>query len=110
LFFVLKSCYSEFKFINKFLENNRVVNIGIVSYGIYILHKLLAYYFDIFIFDDLWNQFDFSLLGRLSILEFHPWILKFPLYFTLSIILAKISFKCFESPLLRLKDRYFKYN
>jgi peptidoglycan/LPS O-acetylase OafA/YrhL len=112
MYIVLKATYTGFNlpFLNRFLENDRIVSIGIVSYGIYIFHKPLAYYFDNYIFNRIWSQIDFSLLGNLSVLEFHSWIIKLPLYFLLSIILAKISFKFLETPFLSLKDKYFKYS
>jgi len=110
LYFVLK-CTTGFSlnFINKFLTNKKVMYLGIISYGIYVFHMPINFYFTKYIFDPVWLNINFSSFGKFSKLEWHSWIIKLPLYSLLSIAVAAFSFKYFETPILKLKDRFFKY-
>ncbi len=111
LYFVLKSAYYEFsiKPVNNFLKNKKIIKLGVVSYGTYVFHMPVAYYFSTYIFDPIWTSIDFSHLGSFAKMQWHSWIIKFPLYAFLSFSIALFSFKYFESPILRLKGRYFNY-
>lgn len=111
LYFVLKAAHFNFSIglFDRFLRNRRVINIGLVSYGIYIFHLPIAHYFTIYIFDPIWTNIDFSSFGQFEKLRWHSWIIKLPLYTFLSIFIANLSFKYIESPILKLKDRFFKY-
>jgi peptidoglycan/LPS O-acetylase OafA/YrhL len=111
LYLVLKVSFFDlsYKPFNEFLCNKYIMYIGTISYGIYIFHGPISYYFGQYIFDPLWLRINFDSLGRFSKLEWHPWIIKFPLYSLLSIAVAAVSFKYFETPILKLKDRLFKY-
>lgn len=112
LYFVLKSAYFKFSFklFDLFLRNKKVINIGLISYGIYLFHKPFEYYFTSYIFDPVWLNIDFSSLGIFEKIRWHSWVIKFPIYSFLTIIIAKLSFKYIESPILKLKDKFFKYN
>lgn len=68
------------------LENPILVRIGKLSYGIYLYHIVIIRIFG----------------GMLEI----PQDLKFIIVFILTIILAEISFRLVESPILRLKHRF----
>jgi peptidoglycan/LPS O-acetylase OafA/YrhL len=111
LYFVLKAAYFNFSIslFDKFLRNRRVIKIGLVSYGIYIFHLPIAHYFTILVFDPIWKNIDFSVLGPFEKLRWNSWIIKLPLYSIISIFIANLSFRYIESPILKLKDRYFKY-
>jgi peptidoglycan/LPS O-acetylase OafA/YrhL len=111
-YIVLKAAKYDFCFssINRILQNKQLLRIGTISYGVYVFHLPLAYYFTTYIFDPfLWNQIDFHSLGKFKILQWYPWIIKFPLYTYLSILFASFSYKYIEMPILKLKDKYFKY-
>ncbi|HRZ96720.1 MAG TPA: acyltransferase [Paludibacter sp.] len=112
LYLVLKATKYEFsiEFLNKFLTNKKIVYIGTISYGIYVFHLPIAYYFSLYLFDPLWTNIDFSNFGIFEKIRLHSWIIKFPLYTTLSILFASISFKYFEKPILKMKDKYFNNN
>jgi peptidoglycan/LPS O-acetylase OafA/YrhL len=111
LYLILKASFCDFsnKPFNKFLTNKYIMYIGTISYGIYIFHLPIAAYFDQLIFNRFWLSIDFKSFGMFSKLEWHPWIIKFPLYSLLSIVVATLSFKYIETPILKLKDRFFKY-
>jgi peptidoglycan/LPS O-acetylase OafA/YrhL len=111
LFVVLKAAYYDFTIIpvNRFLENKSIIKIGRISYGIYIFHMPIAYYFSKFIFDPIWANINFAYLGKLEKIRWHSWIIKLPLYSFLSIFIASLSFKYIEIPILKLKDKFFKY-
>lgn len=113
LYLILKTAYQgfSFNFINRFLSNDKIVYIGAISYGIYVFHLPLAYYLTTYVFDPyIWKRIDFSVLGPLAKIEFHSWVVKFPLYSAISVLLAHLSFKYFEKPILGLKDKLFKYD
>lgn len=113
LFFILKTSHNGFSFqpLNKFLNNPFIIYTGTISYGIYIFHLPLAYYLTKHFFDPLiWNRIDFDSLGIFKKIKWNSWIIKFPLYSILTFILAHLSYKYFEKPVLSLKDKYFGYN
>ena len=62
-----------------------------------------------YVFDPIWLNIPFDLLGPLEPIRWHSWIFKFPIYSTVSILVAAVSFRWFESPILKLKDRWFAY-
>ncbi|MBX2939199.1 MAG: acyltransferase [Ferruginibacter sp.] len=97
----------HFKPVGSFLNHRISVYIGKISYGLYIYHLPLAYYFTEFIFTPLWSQIPFETLGSLKFIEFHSWIIKLPLYTLLSILVAHLSFKYFESYFTKLKEKFF---
>lgn len=108
LFIVLKAAYFEFyvpKF-DRFLQNKKVLFIGSISYGIYVYHEPLIFYFDKYVFSPIWNSINFSFF---PLLEWHPWIFKGPIYLIITIAFASLSFKFIEKPILRLKDKWFNY-
>jgi peptidoglycan/LPS O-acetylase OafA/YrhL len=104
LYLVLKCYYFKFsdKVFNSFFTDKRLIYLGTISFGIYLFHLPMNYYL---------NKFDFISfsLNQFEIINKHGWLLKFPLYTGLSIVLAGLSFRYIESPLLKLKDRYFSY-
>jgi peptidoglycan/LPS O-acetylase OafA/YrhL len=95
--------------INKILANKKLLKIGTLSYGVYIFHLPLAYYCTKFAFNPIWLHLNFNALGKLKVLRWNSWIIKFPLYSYMSIVLASISYKYIEMPILKMKDRFFKY-
>jgi len=111
IFFVIKSAYFPFstKCFNSFLLNKRIIYIGTISYGIYLYHIPIAYYIDRYLFDPIWNQIDFASLGFFRKLEFHPWVFKFPINTSVTIVFAIMSYKYLEKPILSLKSRWFTY-
>ncbi len=111
LYFVLKAAHFDFaiNIINQFLKNKHIVKIGTVAYGIYIFHLPLAYLLTKYVFNVFWLKIDFASWGEYSYLHYHSWIIKFPIYSVLTYLLALFSFKYIESPILKLKDKFFKY-
>lgn len=95
--------------IDRLLKSKRALYIGELSYGIYIFHLPLAYLISTYIFDPLWFRIDFSILGVYEKIKWNSWIIKFPLYTFLSICIASLSYKYIESPILKLKNVFFRY-
>lgn len=93
--------------INKLLTNKHMLNIDQVSYGMYLYHNSMQYYLTRYIFDPIWFSIPFRQMGFLAKLEFHAWIIKFPLYTLITFALASLSYKLVETPVLKLKDKYF---
>ena len=113
LFLILKTNknFINSKFLNNILNNKSLVNLGKISYGVYLFHIPLSFYFTNYVFDPLiWSKINFEYFETFKILKWHSWILKFPLCTFLSILVASISYKYFETPILGLKDKWFKYD
>ncbi len=103
---ILKTLNGNFSinYINRTMNNSTLQHIGLVSYGIYIFHLPLCHYLDHFIFNPIWNTIiPWEHFGALSKIEFHPYIIRLPLYFFLSYKLASVSFKYIESKILQYK-------
>lgn len=112
LFFILKAVHTGFALtaVNNFLLNKHIVYLGSIAYGIYLFHLPLGYYLTEKLFDPLiWQRIDFASLPLGEKIRWNSWIFKFPLYTLITILLAHISYSLFERPILRYKDRWFKY-
>ncbi|MEO0794641.1 MAG: acyltransferase [Verrucomicrobiota bacterium] len=112
LYLVIKATQFEFHLplIQRFLTHRLIVYIGSISYGIYLFHWPLGHTFTTYIFDPVWTKIPFESFGKLAVLEYHSWIIKLPLFTVLTVLLASLSFRWFEKPILSLKDRWFSYN
>jgi peptidoglycan/LPS O-acetylase OafA/YrhL len=85
--------HAESSVLVKILSFSPVRYIGRISYGIYLLHAGL-----------------FSLLGRLSDHRLlgpfaDSWVFAIPMRISITLAVAALSYKFFESPILRMKDR-----
>ncbi|MEI2747469.1 MAG: acyltransferase [Ferruginibacter sp.] len=110
LYLIVKATNWEFsiKSINVFLENKNVIKIGMISYGIYVFHLPIDYYITKYVFNPfLWERINWNNLGVVGKLQWHPWIIKLPLYTIITILLASLSYTYFEKPILQLKDKWF---
>jgi len=72
---------------------------GVISYGMYMLHMLAKN-----AFSTLWGKLGFSLESPL--LGIHPAVLEFLGTTALVVMAATVSFKTFEAYFLRLKSRF----
>ena len=110
IYFILKAAYFNFSInsINRFLTNRFIVYIGTISYGIYIYHLPIDYFFSKYLLDPFWKSIPFTSLGFFGKIRWNIWIIKFPLYTAISIFVAFCSFKYIEKPILGLKEKYFK--
>tara|TARA_B100001989_G_C24540861_1_gene467479 strand:+ start:322 stop:1473 length:1152 start_codon:yes stop_codon:yes gene_type:complete len=83
-------------FFKRLLENRVLRDIGVVSYGLYLLHvpimRLIA-----------------KLLVPYDLTYFPAHLLVFVLGLLVSYVLAYFSFKYFEKPVLKLKDKWASY-
>ena len=111
LYLVVKCVYLDFSIKPfKFLLNHKsIIYLGSISYGIYLFHFPLNYYFTNHIFYPyFWNKIDFNSFGSFKKIERHSWIIIFPLCSSLSILLAMISYNYIEHPILKYKEQHFK--
>jgi peptidoglycan/LPS O-acetylase OafA/YrhL len=74
-----------------FLTRRLVVRIGVLSYGIYLLHLIALHALG-------------PVFGRLGVTH-HP-LVVFPLTGLVTLAMAEVSFRVWESPFLRLRDRF----
>jgi peptidoglycan/LPS O-acetylase OafA/YrhL len=87
--------FSDFKgFQGKFLENRMIVYIGKISYGIYVYHFIIPYFFTSY------APFGSNALNLIT---------SRILYVVLSLLIASVSWFLFEKPINDLK-RYFSYS
>lgn len=112
LFLVLKAAENSFHFkpINTLLSHKFALYIARISYGIYVYHIIIIYYATPHVFDPIWQLINWENFGKMSVLQYHSWLIKFPLYSAMSIGIAEMSYRYLEQPILKLKDRYFDYN
>jgi peptidoglycan/LPS O-acetylase OafA/YrhL len=97
----------QIKPIDKLLTHKWSLFVGKISYGIYLYHILILHSFNDYIFNPLWSKIPFDSLGYFSKLQYNATLIKFPFICTLTIFIAYLSFRFIESPMLKLKDRYF---
>ncbi len=109
LMLVLKGVNGDYAipWVHGVLAHPAVTFVGRISYGIYVYHWPLGLALNEYVFDPLWLSIDFSALGPLAKLRWHAWLIKLPLYYLATVGVAYLSYRYFESPLLRLKDRWF---
>jgi len=93
LFLIMSQIEGKPKFIN--LENIYFDFIGKISYGIYVIHPLI-----IFILSALWIKIDL----KIPIVAQYIFIyISVP---SITIFVAWLSYKYFEKPFLRVKNRF----
>lgn len=111
LYLIIKAAFYSYSFkpLDNLVSNKNIMYIGTISYGIYIYHMPIDFYFSAYILNPIWSSINFSSFGRLEKLRWHKWIIEFPLCSLLSILVAHLSFKYIESPILSLKDKFFTY-
>lgn len=85
----------------KFLQHKWITGLGKISYGIYLYHLLIP-----FLFWKVYNQF-VSPSSPLTYALVNP-AMSFILYFLLTVIFSKLSWRFLEHPISRLK-KYFDY-
>ncbi len=110
LYLVIKAAFYDFSVrpLGQFLGNKKVMYIGIISYGIYVFHMPVLYFLTTYLVDPFWKNIPFENMGRCQQLQWHSWIIKLPLYSAVTILVASLSYKYIEMPLLTLKERYFQ--
>lgn len=86
-----------------------MVYIGTISYGLYLFHIPIGMFVTKWIFDPIWMRIPFESFGVFGFLRWHPWLVKLPLNSFATVVVAALSFRFIEKPLLSLKDRWFPY-
>lgn len=94
LLVILEQCFSKHSFY-KMSSLKSITKLGIFTYGLYCLHFLI-----ISILQGITKKFG------LNTSLWHVLILEPALALTITIIAAKISYKYFEAPFLKLKDKF----
>jgi peptidoglycan/LPS O-acetylase OafA/YrhL len=88
----------------KILDNKTLIFFGKISYGIYMYHMIVSVILDPYI-----NEVFESLISNqnnwIKYIYFNSYVIKFPLYTSISIFIAYVSFEFIEKPILKLKDR-----
>ncbi len=93
--------------VDRVLCNKRLRFLGRISYGVYLLHIPIAYYFIMYCFDPWWKALDWESFGVFEKIRWHSWLVKLPVCSLLSVAVATLSYYRFEKPILSLKDLWF---
>ncbi len=75
------------------LENSLCDFIGKISFGIYVIHPLLIFYFS-------------KMLGHFKSDTLDNYLLIYTLIIGTTILIAYLSYECYEKPFLKLKSKY----
>lgn len=110
LFLVIKASAFDFKLriIDKILVHKWSLFIGKISYGLYLYHIMVQHFFTKYVVYPLWEKIPFESLGFFAKLEYNETLVKFPFTISLTVLIAYLSFRFIESPILKMKDKYFK--
>lgn len=108
---VIKAAAFHFslKPIDDFLKHKIPIFIGKISYGMYVYHLVISYFFVQYFFNPLWKKIPFPSEGLLSKIYYNDWLLRFPLLCLFTIGFSWLSFNYFERPILQYKEKLFKY-
>jgi peptidoglycan/LPS O-acetylase OafA/YrhL len=79
--------------LDPLLNLNVLKRIGKISYGVYLYHKLVPFFFN----------YAYAKTGLTPITNS---VLLFILYFLITMLVASLSWKYLESPILRLKEKF----
>ena len=88
----------------QFLENKWIQFLGKISYGLYLYHFIISSLLNEW-FINYWNAIKPSIPG---ILKYNSYLVSFPLYLSISIFIASLSYFFIEEPFFRLKGKYEK--
>ena len=102
LFVVLLYCVVYEKMFVRFLDLPPLQYLGKISYGLYIYHFPIAYFFPAGLFVSLFHGFGVSKEGGALITLF--------MVFAVTIAVASLSYYALEKPFLKMKDRYVSYS
>lgn len=87
-------CSRDFKSVlNPLLKLDVLKRIGKISYGVYLYHKLVPFFFN----------FAYEKAGLTPITNS---VVLFIIYFTITMVMATLSWKFIESPILRVKEKF----
>ena len=87
-------CIGNFKSVlDPVLNLNILQRIGKISYGVYLYHKMIPFFFN----------YAYAKAGWMPI---QNRVILFGIYFFLTMVIAVLSWKFFESPVLKLKEKF----
>ncbi|MFM7168267.1 MAG: acyltransferase family protein, partial [Planctomycetaceae bacterium] len=109
LILILKCAAGQVRlgWLQRILGSSWMIELGTVSYGIYLLHPPVGELLRSTVLGPFWHSLPFESLGPLSRLRWHSWVLSFPVCSGCSYLMAKLSWVLIERRILALKDRCF---
>lgn len=107
LFWVLKASYLGIRVgvFRTLLTHPWVVHYGVISYGVYLFHLPLVYYFNIY-FGPYLRPFLTPIYNSSPLLSDKTWIVTFPIYFIIYTLFSLASYHWFEKRFILLKDKF----
>lgn len=85
--------YKKWSFMSPVLNIGILQQIGRISYGVYLFHKPVPYFFNY-----LYAKTGLPVIGSPVVL--------FIIYVGITLLIASLSFKFFEKPILRVKEKF----
>lgn len=109
VYMVIKAYAFNFvvKPIDKLLQHRWIIFVGKISYGVYLYHILVLHFFNDYVFIPVWSKIPFDSMRYFSKIQFNATLIRFPFVIFITIFIAYLSFRFIESPILKLKDKYF---
>ncbi len=100
-FLIGNSLFHMKKRFGKLLENGIIQYFGKISYGLYLYHLIISSLLGNW-FSSYWESIQTSLPG---ILKYNSYLVSFPLYLSITIIIASLSYYIIERPFLHIKEK-----
>lgn len=101
-FFIIgRSLYSSKKRLVLLFENKTVQYLGKISYGLYLYHMIVSALLNGW-FSKIWNGINFNKFG---VLKYNSYLVSFPLFLVITVLVASLSYYFIESPFLNIKEK-----
>jgi peptidoglycan/LPS O-acetylase OafA/YrhL len=79
--------------LDPLLNIRALASIGKISYGLYLFHKPVPFFFT-------------YLYSKTGLAPIHNWIVLLIIYLTIALMIAALSFRFIEKPILKLKEKF----
>jgi peptidoglycan/LPS O-acetylase OafA/YrhL len=99
----------SFRILDRVVLSRFAGYIGRISYGIYVYHYLVRSFMDDYVIKPALAKADLTTWGSFAWFGHHPGVFRLISCSVITLIIAHLSFRYLEEPLLKLKDKMFPY-
>ncbi len=85
--------YKNSSMLDPILNLGILTKLGKISYGLYLFHKPVPFLFN-------------YAYGKTGLAPINNWVLLLLIYLSIAILIATLSYRFFEKPILRLKEKF----